>query len=261
MAATNESPIIFYDISSTPGQYWSFNTYKTRLTLNYKRIPYRVQYVRFHEIESTLKALGVPLPKTASRYTLPVIADPSSDPNGQPTYISDSFEIATYLDDKYPAPKYPTVLPITTRPLQRIFIDQYFFTNLLRPLLPFIHPFAILKFFNAAERESLYQTYGKERFSPPTEEEAIQKFAEAREKWEEFGQILELNSNSGPFVMGGTITLADFAIGGVFDVLRKVQGDDGKVWKELMGWQGGRWAILWKEIKAVEEKTTEVACV
>ncbi|KAG8741910.1 hypothetical protein FRC10_002275 [Ceratobasidium sp. 414] len=276
MTATDESPIIFYDLASTLGQFWSFNTYKTRLTLNYKGIPYRVQYIRFHEIESTLKVLGVPLPETASRYTLPggcisqyskhfrlrpvrtVIADPSSDPDGQPTYVCDSFEIAAYLDDKYPAPKYPAVLPVATRPLQKIFVDQYFFTN-IRPLFPFTHPFAIHKFMDEEERENLYQRLGKERFDPPTEEVAAQKLVEAREKWEEFGQALELNNNSGPFVMGGTITFADFAVGGIFDFLHKIQGDEGKVWKELMGWQGGRWATLWKEIKAVEKNATEVA--
>ncbi|KAG8687802.1 hypothetical protein FRC08_011760 [Ceratobasidium sp. 394] len=171
MAATNENPVIFYDIASTSGQYWSTNTYKTRLTLNYKGIPYRVQYVRFHEIESTLKALGVSPPKPGSRYTLPVIADPSSDPDGQPTYISDSFDIAVYLDDKYPAPKYPAVLPIGTRPLQKIFVDQYFFTT-IQPLFPFLHPFAIHKFLDEEGRECIYQRYGKDYFNPPTGEAA-----------------------------------------------------------------------------------------
>ncbi|KAG8750978.1 hypothetical protein FRC12_012652, partial [Ceratobasidium sp. 428] len=197
MAATTENPIIFYELSSTSGQYWSFNTFKTRLTLNYKGIPYRVQYIRLHEIQSTLKALGVPLPKTKSRYTLPTIADPSSDPNGQPTYISDSLEIAAYLDDNYPAPKYPAILPPATRPLQKIFVDHYFFSN-IRPLLPFIHSFAIHKFADHEEREYLYQARGKDYFDPPTEEVAAQRLTEAREKWEEFGQALDFSRSNSP---------------------------------------------------------------
>ncbi|QRV75322.1 glutathione S-transferase [Ceratobasidium sp. AG-Ba] len=256
MAATPENPIIFYDIASKPGRYWSFNTYKTRLTLSYKGLPYRVQYIRFHEIESTMRSLGMPqVSETVPHYTLPIIADPSSDPDGKPTFVSDSFKIAMYLDEKYPASQYPIVLPLATRPLQKIFIEQHFFT-FVRPLFPFIRPIAINMFMDADEREGLFKRTNPDHFNPPTKEAAAQSLAEAREKWTELGQALELGAGS--FVMGDVPTLADFAIGGILDVFYKAQGDS-DVWREAMVWQDGKWDRYWKEIQALEKKTPELA--
>lgn len=60
MAPTKENPIIFYDLADVKGESWSSNTYKTRLTLNYKGLPYRVHYVELCDIETTLRDLGVP---------------------------------------------------------------------------------------------------------------------------------------------------------------------------------------------------------
>ncbi|KAH7342047.1 hypothetical protein B0J17DRAFT_626450 [Rhizoctonia solani] len=46
MAATKENPIIFYDLVDANGKSWSPNPYKTRLSLNYKGIPYRTDVSR-----------------------------------------------------------------------------------------------------------------------------------------------------------------------------------------------------------------------
>ncbi|KAG9074298.1 hypothetical protein FS749_014156, partial [Ceratobasidium sp. UAMH 11750] len=67
MAATKENPIIFYDLVGKDGISWSPNTYKTRLTLNYKGLPYRVEMISFPDIQAKYKELGV----TSTPYTLP----------------------------------------------------------------------------------------------------------------------------------------------------------------------------------------------
>ncbi|KAG8687799.1 hypothetical protein FRC08_011757, partial [Ceratobasidium sp. 394] len=67
MAATKENPIVFYDLVGKDGISWSPNTYKTRLTLNYKGLPYRVEMVSFPDIQAKYKELGV----TSTPYTLP----------------------------------------------------------------------------------------------------------------------------------------------------------------------------------------------
>jgi glutathione S-transferase len=186
----------------------------------------------------------------------PVIADPSSGPNGKPTYVSESFDIAVYLDDKYPAPKYPTVLPAGTRPLQKIFVEHYF-GHIAGPIFPLIHPRAP-ELLDEPGQEYLYRTKGgKDKFAPITETEAIHQLAEACEKWEAFAQTLDLNGNgnAGPFVMGDKVTFVDFVVGGVLFFLHKVEGDQGKIWKEVMGWHDGKWAGLWKELKVIEKKS------
>lgn len=105
------------------------------------------------------------------------------------------------------------------------------------------------------ERENLFKRMSPDMFKPPTEAEAARALADAREKWTELGQTFELSG--GLFITGDTATLADFAIGGILDVLYKVQGDS-DVWREVMGWQDGRWAKFWKEIHALEKKTPEM---
>ena len=185
-----------------------------------------------------------------------MIADPSDDPNKGPTYVSDSFVIATYLDGKYPSPKYPTVLPANTRPLQKVFIDHYWPT-VVGPLYPLLYPKA-LAFLDENGREYLYQSRGKETFKLLSDSEADQTLQVVRQNWESFGGILDLScSGISPFTMGDTLTFADFAIGSIFFYAHRIEED--KVLQEILGWQNGRWARLWKEISELERNTTEVA--
>ncbi|EUC65041.1 glutathione S-transferase, putative [Rhizoctonia solani AG-3 Rhs1AP] len=252
MAATKENPIVFYDILSEHG-YWSPNTYKTRLTLNHKRLPYRVEYVSFSDITPKLKELGV----RAMHYTLPMIADPSPDPNGKPTYVVDSFDIALYLDKTYPAPKYPIVFPPGTRAVQKITADL--FTNkagyvILSGMVPLT---ARDGFLDERGREYLLKTR-KEFLKAPADTSIGSKFwGDAHEKWSWFGEILDLNEE-GPFVTGKQISFTDFAIGGIISFIRRVEGGDMQMWKAISEWQGGRWARLWTEIEKLEKDSTEV---
>jgi hypothetical protein len=51
-------------------------TSKNRLALNYKRLPYRVEYISYPDIESTLKKFGVPpTSEKAPQYTLPSMSN------------------------------------------------------------------------------------------------------------------------------------------------------------------------------------------
>jgi len=258
MAATKENPIIFYDIGS-PGGYWALNPYKTRLTLNYKRLPYRVKYINIEDIEPTMKAMGIPpTSKTFPHYTLPVIADPSNDPNQGPTYVSESFAIAAYLDDKYPSSKYPAILPASTRPLQKIFIEHYWPT-VLGPFFPLLYS----KVFGALDekgKEYMYRSRGKDVFKPLSDSDIGPTLELARQKLDSFREILELGDGDGTssYIMGNTFTFADFAVGSFLFFARKLDGDGGEIWQQLMSWQNGRWARLWKEVEELENNTAEI---
>ncbi|QRV90015.1 glutathione S-transferase [Ceratobasidium sp. AG-Ba] len=261
MAATRENPIILYDVASKDGSNWSSNTIKTRLTLNYKGIPYRVRWVELHQIESTLKAMGVPpTSKTAPLYTLPTIADPSSEPNGEPTYVAETFTISSYLDEKYPAPKYPTVFPRGTRPLQKTFVEHFAATTGGPLFQSFIRQYFPEKFLSEPALEYLLRSRNVDIkvYAHLQGEEAETKLAEVRRKWDALAETLKLNDN-GPFVMGDTMTFADFAVGGMLFALNRVEGDEGKVWQEVMKWSDGQWNKYWKEIKAIKDKSAEVA--
>lgn len=260
MAATKDNPIVFYDLLSNEGP-WSPNTFKTRLTLNYKRIPYRVEYLSFLEIEPKLKELGVP-PSTLNplfKYTVPLIEDPSGDPNGRPTYVADSFNIAIYLDVKYPAPKYPAVFPRGTRALQKLAYDHI--TNIGMLFAPIMLPLPVLRpgfldersleYYNRTRSEIFGTELPKLLESAPASWDAVQA------RWDTMGQVLDLNQG-GPFTMGQQISFVDFAIGGLFHGLRKTEGGDMANWKRVAKWQDGRWDALWKEIEKLGADSTEV---
>ncbi|CAE7222296.1 unnamed protein product [Rhizoctonia solani] len=262
MAATKENPIIFYDIYSQTGP-WSPSTYKTRLTLNYKRLPYRTEYVSIADIEPKLKEIGIS-PTSHNPffpYTLPLIADPSDDPDGKPTYVVESFEIAMYLDKKYPEPQYPAVIPSGTRALQKIVTS-----HIMNSALNFgsvVLPCAVSRsdFLDERSREYYIRTrkliFGRDLRELLPEIE--QNWEKSKEKWEVLGDQLDLGGPNGPFVMGAQISFADFAIGGVIQWVQKCEGGEMVRWKDMSTWQGGRWGAFWKEIKSLEANSTEVA--
>ncbi|KAK7942670.1 uncharacterized protein PG986_011783 [Apiospora aurea] len=107
MAATtpvsSSDPIVFYDIASGPPiRPFAPNPWKTRYALNFKRANFVTQWVDLADVTSTRKSLGAePVrfhPNGEPFYTLPAIKDPSAND----TVVADSFDIAVYLDKKYP---------------------------------------------------------------------------------------------------------------------------------------------------------------
>jgi hypothetical protein len=84
---------------------------------------------------------------------------------------------------------------------------------------------------------------------------------EVRNSWSTLGEILDLNGpmeQAGPLVMGKEVSYSDFIIAGLILWLQRGEGGDGRRWKELSEWDGGRWGLIWKEIEKLETKSTEV---
>ncbi|KAG8683631.1 hypothetical protein FRC11_013273 [Ceratobasidium sp. 423] len=220
MAATKANLIVFFDIASKVGP-WSPNTWKTRLALIYKRLPYRVEYVSYPDIEPTLKRLGVPpTSDKAPQYTLPMIADPSSDPGGNPTYIADSFKIALYLDEKYPNPTYPTLFPPGTRALQRIFAGHV--STLIYPMAPTMLPLVGRSGFLDDRGEEYYRRTRQARYGKSLDqlaEEGLQTWGQVQESWDAFGRLISVDEGpkkASPFIMGSQISYADLLLVAVF---------------------------------------------
>ncbi|KAF8604620.1 hypothetical protein BDV93DRAFT_440373 [Ceratobasidium sp. AG-I] len=259
MAATKQNPIIFFDILSKVGP-WSPNTWKTRqAALNYKRLPYRVEYVSYPDIESTFKKYGVPpTSDQAPQYTLP-----SSDPNGKPTYIADSFKIALYLDDNYPSPHYPRLFPPGARALHALFVER--FTGLVMPLAPTMLPLVARHGFLDDRGEEYYHRTRQAKLGKSfaeMAEDGAQNWAQVLEKWDALGSQLDLNTapdERGPFVMGKHISYADLMLGAAFYWIRKAEGGDMKLWRDISGRQDGRWKKLWNEVEKYTQESSEVS--
>ena len=90
--------------------FWNLYRLFQRIALNFKKLPYQTEWVELPDIEKVVEEIsGSPTEQNSDgtyRYTLPVIRDLSTG-----AVVSDSEAIAHYLDDTYPAPKYPTLFP------------------------------------------------------------------------------------------------------------------------------------------------------
>ncbi|CAE6473020.1 unnamed protein product [Rhizoctonia solani] len=258
MAATEQNPIIFYDLADANNKHWSFNPYKTRLSLNYKGLPYQVVYLSFPDIEPRLEELGVaPVSETFPRYTLPVIADPSTDPNGKPTYVSDSFKIALYLDEKYPAPKYPSIFSPGTHGLQNLLLTEYF-PVLVSAIIPLCAP-NLLRILDSRSIDYIRRTRGANFIPDPLSEEAkLQLLKRAQQTFEILMRSLDLNDGSGPFVLGTQISFIDFSIGGLFHFVQKSEKEDTALFEEILSWSEGKWGTYWDKIQQIETNSSEV---
>lgn len=53
-----------------------------------------------------------------------------------------------------------------------------------------------------------------------------------------------MSNNPGPFLLGDTVSWADFVVGGIFLWGRLVWGEESEEWKEIETWHGGQWKIL-----------------
>ncbi|QRV89913.1 glutathione S-transferase [Ceratobasidium sp. AG-Ba] len=266
MAATKENPVIFYDLASSNNLPWSPSTYKIRLSLIFKQLPFRVQYISYPDIEPTFKELGVPQgnPLGRYKYTVPAIADPSTEPGGKPTYIADSWTIALYLERTYPPPLYPALFPhhsIALHHTMALQLDRTVEEHLANIAVPLV----------ALER--VLDDRGHEHFVKTREAIYKRPLAEVLERadgvwttnvrnsWSSLADNLDMNgpmAEVGPYVMGKSMSYSDFYIAGIILWLRRGEGVNGWRCKELLAWDEGRWGLLWGEVEKLETKSTEI---
>ncbi|CAE6379976.1 unnamed protein product [Rhizoctonia solani] len=266
MAATKDSPIIFYDLASRTNTPWSPNTYKTRLALIHKGLPFRVEYVSYPDIAPLMQKLGAApgCPNAKFPYTVPVIADPSPEPGGKPIYVSESWAISQYLERTYPPPKYPALFPYGAIAVNRamyLFLGRSVHSITADTAIALIGTNHIL---DDRGHEYFIRTR-EENFGKPLaevlKEEESKWSTEIRESWATAGKLLDANGpmdQVGPFVLGKQISDADFMIAGILIWVRRAEGPEGHRWKELLEWDGGRWGKIWQASQELEAKSTEV---
>ncbi|KAH7029024.1 putative glutathione S-transferase [Microdochium trichocladiopsis] len=101
--------IVLYDIPSRPPcRAWSLNTWRVRLILNYKNIPYRTEWLEYPDIKPKLSPHFPG--QQIETYTVPTIALPDGR-----EHIMNSRQIAKVLEAKYPSPPLLLDSPIAKR--------------------------------------------------------------------------------------------------------------------------------------------------
>ncbi|KAF5389922.1 hypothetical protein D9757_003641 [Collybiopsis confluens] len=248
---SDNTTIIFYDISfAEPNVCWSPNTWKTRFCLNYKGLSYRTEWVEYPDIESVCRRIGAaPTHKTpvdvikvdvTPAYTFPVIYDPTTK-----RAISESFEIALYLDATYP--NTPRLIPPGTHDFQLAFVSL----AMLR-IIPHAGPLMRVKVFKklAQGRSQEYFRRTREAMYGKKIEEFEPEGEASIEVWKGFQAGLQLldevarKETGGDYLHGANPIFADFALAGIFQWCKAGFGADSEQWKEIMEWQDGRWAAF-----------------
>ncbi|KAF9473710.1 hypothetical protein BDN70DRAFT_997519 [Pholiota conissans] len=239
--------ITLYDlVSLTPGIAWSSNTQKTRLCLNFKGIPYRTEWVEWPDIKGVYEKHSLPASSRfhdgSPKYTLPVIYDPSTGAT-----ISDSLAIAEYLEKTYPDT--PKIFPHGTVGLQAPFEDMYIEHS--KSMVPLLIP-NICRNIMTPTSLPVYQPY-MEKLLGMKMADFDAKSEVAVEKWRKYKENLEVvarwyRKTDGPFLMGDTISWADFVVVSIMMMFRAVWGEDSQEWKDVVSWNEGVWGNLVEEL-------------
>ncbi|KAF8904676.1 hypothetical protein CPB84DRAFT_1677221 [Gymnopilus junonius] len=240
--------IILYDIPSTYKENtFSPNTWKARLALNLKGLPYKTQWVELPDIEPLYKKLGLaPVDENSNGspfYTIPILHDPATG-----VYVAESILIAEYLEKTYPDT--PSLFPYDTLALQAAFVKAS--RSLIFAANQFTLPVTLVKL-NSSSAEHIRRTreplFGKTvEEILPTGEQAVVEWAKVQEEFNKIDGWYAKNGGEGSFLLGDTLSWADFVILSILLWLKTIFGEGSGKWKEIAAWNGGRWQKLLEEL-------------
>ena len=220
--STMSQEIVLFDLpSQDPCRSWSLNPWKTRLLLNYKGIPYKTTWLEYPDIAPRFQSLGVPAHKPGASYadhTVPAVKLPDG------RYVMESEAIAQELDKLFPEPSLPLDLDLV-REVQGFVGDTVY--KAARLTLPRVARDII----RAGSSEYFNRTKGERLGGVGTSLDQIEKELNLDEAWKtvepglrKIGDLLRAN-DQGPFLLGQTVSYADFVIVGLLHFFRRV-GED-----------------------------------
>ncbi|KAK6840516.1 hypothetical protein PG995_016270 [Apiospora arundinis] len=254
MASTSSSePIVFYDIASGPPVHpFAPHPWKARYALNFKRAHFTTEWVDLADVTLVRKRLGANPVRFFGDgepfYTLPLLRDPSADN----TVVGDSFDIAVYLDQKYP--EAPPLFRHGGSGSASIGLYASFNAH-MDSVFPTGVPLAVQDMpFNPATAETCKAEFCR-RAGVKTWDELL-VHGEARRKI--LGALeTALNDvakyfkySDGPFIGGKEADYADIIIGGWLMMYSETVPE----WKEIREWHGGLWGKLHDGLKQYRGK-------
>lgn len=202
------------------------------------------------DIPPTLEKLGIKntsvRPGGQPHYTVPAITDPHPINSLGPIHVSNSWDIAVYLDKKYPD---PPLFPHGTESLQKFFLDKT--EGLLLPMDLFTGFLLKGSFAQLTEESTSYfRTTREEAFGKKLEELAIppgeKRDAALKDAEKKYSKIAE-------YVVGGSVmpphyVYADLVIAAILMWAKVTCAED--VWPIIAKWNGGKWCKFVDELDA-----------
>lgn len=172
-------------------------------------------------------------------YSLPAIHDPSTG-----IYLADSWAIAEYLEKQYP--NTPSIFPNNSKGLQSAFTDGFFagVAPALDLLIPATYAYLTPKSQEYFRRTRELGLGAKVEDIAPKGEKAVEEWAKLKAHYDKVDAWFAKTDDKGPFMMGDTISWADFVVAGWNGRIRRVMGPDSKEWKNIESWNAGRWSHL-----------------
>ncbi|VDB92522.1 unnamed protein product [Peniophora sp. CBMAI 1063] len=235
-------PITFYDMphkgfeqASESENCWSPNNWKTRYALNIKGLKYKTEWLGFAAVEPKMKELGLGAHASgAIKYTVPTIYDPKTK-----KVVTESFEIAKYLDEAYPDT--PRLVAPGTAGLQQAFLEK-----VAGPLIGAAFPIICFPVYekccmNEAD-EKLFRTTREAWFGGKKLEDIGPKGEALAEACKAFGgqldgiaKIVAANGSSSVFIGGDAPSHCDTAVGAILTCVLRILGKDGELSKVILG--------------------------
>ena len=223
-----------------------------RYCLNYKGLPYRTIWVEYPDIAAVCKEIGSPtggMSMSANPtpiYTLPTIYDPNTK-----RVVTDSIEIARYLDATYPDT--PQVFPEGTEVLQLAF-NHAFRAEAMPSLVPLCVPPTHAQLLPRSQE--YFRRTREEWFGKKIEELALDggvaALAGLEKAFATFTTWFEADGKDRVFLMGDKPCFADIIMASYLIWGRVIWGEDSQRWQAVLGWNGGRWAEFMDAMKAYE---------
>lgn len=222
-----------------------------RFCLNYKALPYRTEWIEFESIGTDVyKKLGLPpsahSPDGTPSYFLPVIHDTATGVS-----TSDSFAIAEYLEKTYPS---PSLFPDNTSAFQST-VDDIVRDAGIKSLAQFI--LADIYLILNPESKPYFKRTREAAFGralediAPKGEEGIEQWAAVKAGWDTVDAWYV--KSGGPFVLGTTLSWADFAVASWLIWARSVWGEENQRWKDIVSWNDGRWEKVLNDLKEYQK--------
>lgn len=225
----SQDKAILYDLphkGSNPYTCWSPNVWKTRLVLNYKKIPYTSEFLEHKDIEPKLISLGIspnppppanqPGPKQ-SPYTLPAMRLPDG------TYAQDSANIAPKLEEQCPE---PSLLLETGLHLEA----QRVLGEVAGPLLSVVFPAVarniVMEHYADwwVEKKEIMLGMSMPEFEATGGEYGNKAWKAAEPGFVEMKEFLASNKkDEGPFILGSRPSYGDFVIASMLEALMIIE--------------------------------------
>ncbi|KAH8835008.1 hypothetical protein DL96DRAFT_1808931 [Flagelloscypha sp. PMI_526] len=245
--------VIMYDMEAPgiEGKAWSPNTIKTKYCLNLKDIEFVTVWVKPLRVRSLVKKLGAKpigkLPNGSDWYTVPVIQDTTTG-----AIVSESFDIACYLDEKFPDKGPILVHDVEADRLLYHKLQDYIFKDMSAFGLNQTYArFAVGDLEQAEAFRDRWQGVLRRTFEsmlPVGPEATEKKWAGIEKGFAWVSEEIEKRHGKGAKYLGGREPcFLDTVVLGRLFWFKTIFGENSEVWERMMKWEDGKWCALFQE--------------